>query len=116
MSKEKLAENMRILRRMYGYSVATLANKVGRAPNTMLSWEKGKVSPDVDIVEDLCRIYEISPDEMFGWRPCKKIEKFLEEKEHILKEMDKIQKERTELDQRLKEYTKMLSALNKTTD
>lgn len=109
MSKEKLAENMRNLRIMNGYSVNEIAEMVNRAPNTILNWEKAKVSPDVDIVEDLCGIYGVSPSEIFGWSKCKKLEEFLAQKKEILKEMDMLQKEKAEIEKRLRVYTEILN-------
>lgn len=94
---------------MRGYSVNQIAKMVDRAPNTIINWESGKVSPDIDIVEKLCTIYNIRPNEMFGWEPCKELEEFTIKKQEILIEIEKLQKEKADIELRLKKYHKMLN-------
>ena len=45
----KLSENIKNLRVLRGLSQKQLADMLERSPNTISNWEKGSVSPDVDI-------------------------------------------------------------------
>lgn len=109
MENNELATRLKNLRLMRGYSVNQVAKLVERAPNTIINWESGKGSPDVDIIEKLCSIYKIKPNQMFGWEPCEDLDIFVDRKKQILLEIDNLQKQKAEIEIRLKNYQKELS-------
>ncbi len=98
-----LSERLRNLRFMRGYSVNQVAKMVGKAPNTIINWESGKVSPDVDVVQELCKIYNVRPNEMFGWEPCLELDKFITEKQEILKKLEIAKREKVQIEAKIKQ-------------
>ncbi len=106
----KLSENMRILRVMSNLSQKTFAEKIGRSQNTVSNWESGKISPDVDSVEKMCEIFDISPNELFGWQPCIKIEQYLSEKKQIEQELKVLEEKQNEILKQKEAATKRLLA------
>ena len=105
----KLSENMRNMRLLRNFSIKEVASKIGCAPNTISNWEKGTISPNVDILQELCEIYKISPNQLFGWEPCKELDDFINEKKAVMVELEKLQKEKSDIDKRIREYTKLLN-------
>ena len=42
-----------------------VANEIGISKSTLISWEKGRTSPDVLQTKKLCKIYGMSMDDIF---------------------------------------------------
>lgn len=108
MGKKELAENMKSLRLMKGYTVSYVADFVKRAPNTIINWESGKVSPDIDVVEDLCKLYQVRPEVMLGWTESKDLEDFKKENQQIMLELKELSKQKADIEARIKYYTALL--------
>lgn len=87
----KISENMKNMRILRGYSIKEVADQLGCSPNSLSNWEKGKISPPVDYVEDMCRIYNISANQLFGWEENPELLAFLNAKKEILMEIEKLQ-------------------------
>ena len=102
MSKEDLAERLKNLRFLRGYSVNKVAKMVKRAPNTIINWESGKVSPDIDTVVELCKIYKVKPNQMFGWEPCPELDDFIAQKQDIINQIKELQRQRADIDAKIK--------------
>lgn len=107
-----LSENMKNMRILRGFTMREISDQLGVSSNSLANWEKGKISPPVDYVMDLCKIYKIGADEMFGWKPCKELEDFVNSKKEILLEMQKLQEEKAAIDLKLKEYAEKLNQRN----
>lgn len=105
----KLSENMKNMRLLRNLTIKEVASRIGCAPNTISNWEKGTISPNVDILQDLCGIYNISPNQLFGWEPCQELDDFIKEKRTIINELAKLQKEKADIEKRIRKYTKMLN-------
>ena len=99
-------KNFRLLRRM---SQADLAKIVHRSPNVVSNWERGINSPDVEIVEQMCRLFEVTPNMMYGWDESEELKEFLDEKAQMIREMDDMIKQKEELESRIKDYSEKIS-------
>ncbi len=105
----KLPENLKNIRLMRGLSQKQLGEKLNKSPNAISNWEKGTSSPDVDLLETICKVLNVSPNQLYGWEPCKELEDFLAHEAEILLEIDKLTKKRSEIDRKLQEYSLKLS-------
>ena len=105
----QLAENMRNLRIMKGFSLRYVADQLRCAPNTIANWEKGKTSPPADALILMTGVYGVRPEELFGWQPCAELEEFLQKKKPIMDEMERLQKERDAIDKKIRECAKLLN-------
>ena len=105
----KLSDNIKNLRLLNGLSQKQLAKMIDRSPNTISNWESGTVTPDADVLEDLCQIFKVNPNQLFGWEKYHDLEIFLEKKKTILVEMAELQKQKSEIDARLKMYADELN-------
>ncbi len=105
----KLSNNIKNLRILRGLSQKHSADMIDRSPNTISNWEKGSVTPDADVLEPLCEIFKVNPNQLFGWETCQELEDFLHEKEGILLEMNTLQLQRAAIDANLRELQEKLN-------
>ena len=98
----KLSENLKNFRLLRGMSQADVAKLVHRSPNVISNWEKGTNNPDVEIVYQLCEIFDVTPNMIFGVDKCPELEEFLHEKNKMLQELDDMVKQRDDLEKRIK--------------
>ena len=99
-------KNFRLLRRM---SQADVAKIVHRSPNVISNWERGLNTPDVEIVNQLCEVFHVTPNMMYGWDTCPELDEFLNEKAQMIEDMDALIAEKEELERRIKEYSEKIS-------
>lgn len=105
----KLAENLKIARLMRGKSLRQVAQLIQISPSTLSNWEKGNVSPNADVIIDLCSVYKIPPNQLLGWEPCPEIEEFKKEYESDYQHLEMLEKEKAVLEARIKAYSDKLS-------
>lgn len=108
----QLAENMRNLRILRGFSLRHVADQLHVAPNTIANWEKGKTSPPADALIILTAVYGVRPEELFGWQPCPELEEFLLKKKPIMDRIEQLQAERNAIDRELRALSKLLNQGN----
>lgn len=105
----KLPENLKNLRLMRGLSQKELGAQLNKSPNAISNWEKGMTSPDVDLLETICRVLKVTPNQLYGWDKCQELDDFLAQKAEILSEIDTLTRKREEIDKLLQEYSIKLS-------
>ena len=104
-----LSENLKNFRLLRGLSQADLARIVHRSPNVISNWERGINSPDVEIVEQICKLFKVTPNMMYGWDESEELKEFLDEKAQMIREMDDMIKQKEELENRIKHYSEKIS-------
>lgn len=104
-----LSENLKNFRLLRGMSQAEVAKLVHRSPNVISNWEKGTNNPDVEILYQLCEIFKVTPNMMYGVDKCPELEQFLNEKNKMILELDDMIQQREELEKRIKEYGEKIS-------
>lgn len=105
----ELSENLRNMRLMRGYSIKEVASNVGCAPNTIANYEKGTISPNVDMLQELCNFYKISPNQVFGWEHCPELEDFINEKKAIMEKLNNLHKQKADIDRQIRSLAKQLN-------
>lgn len=104
----KLQENIKNLRILNGLSQRDLAEKIDRSTNTISNWEMEKATPDADVTEKLCQVFGVTPNQLYGWESCKELEDFVNEKKELMEQLENLQRERLEIDARIKAYSEQL--------
>lgn len=64
--RERLKAQTKRLREARGWSQEDLAHKAGLHRNQIGVIEQGKRNPGLDVLEKLCRAFEVSPEELLG--------------------------------------------------
>ena len=104
----KLNDNIKDFRLLQGLTQKELAKKIGRAASTLSTWEKGEASPDGDSIYKLCEAFDVTPNVLFGFEQNTDFEAFMQGKDSVLKELKEINKQKSQLENRLKAYAKIL--------
>lgn len=72
----KLPENLRNLRLMRGLSQKQLGEMLNKSSNAISNWENGNTSPDVDILETICKVLKVTPNQLYGWDNVRSLKTF----------------------------------------
>ena len=63
----QLGENIKKFRISSNLKQEELAQKLGKSKNVISNWERGDNKPDADMIEKMCKIFQIEPNQMYGW-------------------------------------------------
>ncbi len=66
ISDKAVGTRLQQLRRESGYSQVDIANKIGVSRSCIANWEHGYRTPDCFNVKQLCRIYKVPVDFVYG--------------------------------------------------
>lgn len=67
-----LAENLRLYRKLHGFTQTQLAECLGYSDKTVSKWERGDAVPDIGILFTLSEIYDVTVSELIGQTPKSK--------------------------------------------
>lgn len=67
MTKEAIAQKLRIARQESGLTQKDVSAKIGRPQQTIASWEVGRSQPDADTLYSLLLLYKVSPNTFFEY-------------------------------------------------
>ena len=62
--KKNIANNLAMLRKKYNYKQSDIAEKLNYSDKTISKWETGEVLPSVDNLIELCKLYNITLDQI----------------------------------------------------
>lgn len=68
----KLNEKLIELRKQNNLSQEELSYKLNISRQAISRWENGKTQPDIENIEKICKIYDITPDNLLGYSEQKK--------------------------------------------
>ena len=103
-----IGENIKNFRTFRGIKQQELADMLDRTKSVISNWERGINSPEVDLVETMCKIFQCSPNEIFGWEESQELA--------VLEEFKNLQKEKNDIEKRIVEYAKRLNDYKKNND
>nr|DAX13521.1 MAG TPA: helix-turn-helix domain protein [Bacteriophage sp.] len=64
--REHIAKTISYYRKSLGIKQSDLAKKLNVAPSSISAWENGSNAPDIETLAELCDIFNISMNEMYG--------------------------------------------------
>lgn len=62
-----IGENIKRFRIQAKLTQEELANRLGKSKNVISNWERGDNKPDADTIEEICLIFNISPNQIYSW-------------------------------------------------
>jgi transcriptional regulator with XRE-family HTH domain len=98
-------KNFRVFRKM---TQVELGTAVERSKNVVSNWERGDNTPDLDTLEKICRVLNVTPNQIFGWEPCPDYERYLQKKRAINKKIEELNNKKKEIEEALEEAKKLL--------
>lgn len=108
---EKLNLNIKNFRQFRGITQQEIARRLGKSKNVISNWERGDNSPNPDEIVELCRILEVTPNQIFGWDPLPEYVQYLHEQEKKLKELEETTAKRDRLQAQLLELDRKIAEL-----
>ena len=63
----KISKMIKKFRLEKGLNQEDLASMLGKSKSVISNWERGDNSPDLEMVERMCEIFEVTPNEMYEW-------------------------------------------------
>lgn len=111
----KIGDNIKNFRIFRNIKQQDLADALGKSKSVISNWERGENAPDVESCQKLCQIFQITPNQLFGWETNPEYQKFQEElvkyqaKIEILKsDKEKYLRKIKEIDEEIAEETQKL--------
>lgn len=83
--RQNISKNITKFRELKGITQKELAAKLGTSPSRVSNWEQGANSPNIEILIELCRILDVSINDIYGVYPDSKVSVSFEEREYISK-------------------------------
>lgn len=69
-------ENIKNFRIFRGIKQQDLADQLKKSKSVISNWERGENSPDVESCETLCKIFKVTPNQLFGWEANQEYEEW----------------------------------------
>ena len=112
----KLNENIKNFRTFRNITQQDLAEKLGKSKSVISNWERGENSPNPEEVEAMCRLFKVTPNEIYGWENNKEYDQYQKEliefeaRIEILKgEKIMLEKKIEDIDRKILEEQKILN-------
>lgn len=67
--RDNISKNIMFYRKKNGFTQNQLAAQLGVKSTTVSSWERGANAPDIETLYSVCRLFNISLDDMYGIKP-----------------------------------------------
>lgn len=64
--RDSISKNISLYRKQFGLTQSQLAEKLGVKTTSVSSWERGANAPDIETLYDICQLFNITLDEMYG--------------------------------------------------
>ena len=69
MTAIKISEQIAFLRKQKGLTQEELANAIGVTNQAVSKWESAQCCPDIQLLPDIARLFDVSVDELLGYTP-----------------------------------------------
>lgn len=96
-----LNENIRKFRELRKLTQKQFAERLNKSRNVISNWERGENSPDPDTVEQICKILEVTPNQIFGWDICPEYEEHKQKLASIQNKYEELKKRRDEINREI---------------
>lgn len=105
--------NIRNFRKFRKMSQKELGQKLNKSTNVVSNWENGIHSPDLDTIEEICKILRVTPDELFGWKENREYQHYVQQLELYQRKIEDLKRQKESIDKeihdleikRLEEYS-----------
>ena len=89
----KINENIKNFREMRRLTQKRFSEMLNKSRNVISNWERGENSPDPDTIEEICKILNVTPNQIFGWEPCPDYERYVSQLNRLVDQENQINNE-----------------------
>lgn len=104
----KLNQNIKKFREFRKITQKELADMLGKSKNVISNWECGANNPDLEIIEKMCGIFDVTPNMMFGWDECPEYEDYIAHNEEMNRELQDLKSKKRELQEQISALEKKI--------
>ena len=108
-----IGDNIRKFRMYNKLSQKDFADRVNRTATVISNWENGVHCPDIETMEKICKVLNVTPNELLGWSKNLEVEDYFEKEKGILIEIERLNKKKDDLDKRILRYYQELGKASK---
>ena len=101
-SRHFLAQAIYLTRQMRGMTQQELADKLNKTTNAVSNWENGHTSPPVDVMVNLCKVLDITPNQLCGWDTIEGIEEYLAQAQLESEKTRELMEQKKKIDEELR--------------
>lgn len=105
--KVLMAYYIHALRIMRGYTQKDVADRLNKSTNAVSNWELGNTSPPIDDLVELCKMFDVTPNQICGWEECSDLTEFIQNSKNADQVLDVLIERRNTIDEEIKKYTKL---------
>ena len=100
--KHLMAYQIRMTRLMRGYTQQEIADQLHKSLNAISQWELGNTSPPIDDLVELCKIFDVTPNQLCGWDENVELNNFIKKTEDAASRLEELKKQKKEIEQEIK--------------
>ncbi len=104
-----MAYYIHMLRIMRGFTQQDVSNRLGKSVNAVSSWELGNTSPPISVIVELCKMFDVTPNQLLGWDECPELNEYIRTSENAAQKIEELKKQKQELDAQIKAYSELLN-------
>lgn len=107
--KRLMAYYIRMARLMRGFTQQDVADKLQKSTNAISNWELGNTSPPIDDLVEMCKMFNLSPNELCGWDPNPELNDFIIKSENAEEKLLELKEQKKKIDDQIRQYTDMIN-------
>ena len=107
--KRLMAYYIHELRLMRGFTQQEVADRVNKSTNAVSNWELGNTSPPIDDLLELCKMFDVTPNQICGWDECPELTEYINESANAAQIVDELNQQKKHIEAQIKKYTKIMN-------
>ena len=94
-------ENIRNFRKFRGMSQKELGQRLNKSTNVVSNWENGLHSPDLETIQEMCKILNVTPNQIFGWEQNPEYVEHAQKMQQLKAELAALEEERERIERQM---------------
>ncbi len=108
-TKQVLAYYIKTIRMMRGFTQQEVADRVKKSTNAVSNWELGNTSPPIDDLIELCKMFDVTPNEICGWDDCPDLIDYIMQAENAEKILNDLKEQKKQIEDQIKTFSKIIN-------
>ena len=107
--KRLMAYHIHMLRLMRGYTQQDVAGRLRKSTNAVSNWELGNTSPSIDDLMELCKMFDVTPNQICGWDECPELIDYINQSENAAQIVEDLKKQKQLIEEQIETYAKFMN-------